>query len=207
MAEEEKKEKEEKKLEEKARTYTTPIIMALLAVVAFLGGMYWTKMRTPGGEGERVAQVSPSPALVEEGAVLGELASTIGRFSVIEGEICQEDGKPIVYFFGSESCPHCTWEHPIFEKVTAEFEGLIYLHNNMDELETDREIFEKYSQINQGGIPFTVLGCRYARVGSGEGFGEEKEEGYLTALICKLTDGKPAEVCEGVADLIEQIED
>jgi len=32
---------------------------------------------------------------------------TIGDFLVSEDEICKEDGKPIVYFFGSKGCPHC----------------------------------------------------------------------------------------------------
>ncbi|MDP2966920.1 MAG: thioredoxin family protein, partial [bacterium] len=99
-----------------------------------------------------------------------QTTGTIGDFLVSKDEICKEDGKPIVYFFGSSSCPHCKWEHPIFEKVAKNFEGYISLHNNMDS-EQDRDIFEKYST---GGIPTLVFGCKYYRVGSGEGRGEEE---------------------------------
>ncbi len=51
-----------------------------------------------------------------------------------------------------------------------------------------------------------VLGCRYAQLGSGETIGEEQEEKNITALFCKLTGGEPAESCEEVADLTEQID-
>jgi thiol-disulfide isomerase/thioredoxin len=191
--------------EKNLKTFTTPIIVALLVIVAFLAGMLLTKTRYVGqGEApEKIAQATPTPQ--QEGAVLGELASTIGSFSVTKEETCQEEGKPLVYFFGSPSCPHCTWEHPIFEEVVKKFEGLIALHNNMD-TENDMEVFQRYSQINQNGIPFIVLGCRYVRVGSGENLGEEEETKALTALICKLTEGKPEKICEGVTDLIEQVE-
>lgn len=130
-----------------------------------------------------------------------ETSQTIGNFSVTDEEICRENGKPIVYFFGSERCPHCQWEHPIIEKVAKKIEGEISFHNNMDN-SNDEEIFSKYSE---GSIPTLVLGCKYFRVGSGENAGEEQEEKNLTALICKLTDGKPTEVCSPVQDLINQI--
>lgn len=191
--------------EKNLKTFTTPIIVALLVIVAFLAGMLLTKTRyvSQGEAPEKIAQATPTPQ--QEGAVLGELASTIGSFSVTKEEICQEDGKPLVYFFGSASCPHCTWEHPIFEEVVDEFEGLIALHNNMD-TENDMEVFQRYSQINRNGIPFIVLGCRYVRVGSGETLGEEEETKALTALMCKLTEGKPEKTCTAVTDLIEQVE-
>jgi thiol-disulfide isomerase/thioredoxin len=197
--------------ERKITTFTTPILVGLLVVASFLVGMFWTKIRYLEREGERageqeerIAQVSPAP---EEEAVLGEeLPFTIGNFLVTEDELCQEDGRPVVYFFGGSFCPHCQWEHPIVEGVAEKFENQISFHNNMDNQEADRDIWEKYSQINQGGVPFMVLGCRYARVGSGENAGEAVEEENLTALICKLTGGEPAEVCEEVSDLIEQIE-
>lgn len=192
--------------EKKITSFTTPILVILLVAASFLVGMFWTRIRylEQGKAPEKVAQVSPTPT--EEGAVLGELASTIGGFLVTEDEICQEDGKPIVYLFGSSGCPHCTWEHPIFEKATAKFGNLISVHDNIDKQGVDQEIWQKYSQINRGAIPFLVLGCRYVRVGSGENAGEIGEEKNLTALICKLTGGEPTEVCQEVADLIKQIE-
>lgn len=126
---------------------------------------------------------------------------TIGNFSVGEDEICKEDGKSIIYFFGSESCPHCKWEHPIIERVAKNFEGFISFHNNMDS-DADMETFSKYSE---GGIPTLVFGCKYYRVGSGEQIGEEEESKVLTALICKLTENQPSAVCDTVKDLINQI--
>lgn len=114
-----------------------------------------------------------------------------GNFSVSEEEICRENGKPIIYFFGSERCPHCRWEHPIIEEVAGKFGEEISFHNNMD-TNKDREIFQKYST---GGIPTIVLGCKYYRVGSGENLGREKEKEVLISLICDLTEGKPVEVC------------
>ncbi len=124
-----------------------------------------------------------------------ETDKEVGNFSVSSDEVCREDGKPIVYFFGSESCPHCRWEHPIMEEVAEKFGDKISFHNNMDTDGTnaDKEVFGKYST---GGIPTIVLGCKYYRVGSGESLGKEEEAGVLTDLICKLTDNKPSELCQ-----------
>jgi thiol-disulfide isomerase/thioredoxin len=130
-----------------------------------------------------------------------ETGKTIGNFSVGSDAICQENGKPIVYFFGSTTCPHCTWQKPIVQKVIGNFGDLVSYHENIDS-ETDSNIFQKYST---GGIPTLVLGCRYYRVGSGETAGEETETKDLTALICKLTDNKPGSVCDPVKDLVGQV--
>jgi thiol-disulfide isomerase/thioredoxin len=94
-------------------------------------------------------------------------------------EICKENGKPIIYFFGSLSCPHCHWEYPIIKETVAKFGDKISFHDNMNEI-TDKEVFAKYSN---GSVPTIVLGCRYYRVGSGEGIGKEKETEVLTNLI------------------------
>ncbi len=139
--------------------------------------------------------------LEEIEALPEESVTTIGSFSVSTNEVCSEDGKPIIYFFGSESCPHCQWEHPITEQVMARFEGFISFRNNMDTGE-DMDVFSEYST---GGIPTTVLGCQYYRVGSGESFGAEENTRVLTALTCKLTGNQPGDVCSEVQDLINQI--
>ena len=128
--------------------------------------------------------------------------TTIGQFSVSGDKVCEENGTPLVYFFGSESCPHCTWEHPIVKEVAESFEGEISFRDNMGNREADTDIFQKYSS---GGVPTLVVGCRYYRVGSGEVEGEEQEKKNLTALFCSLTDNKPANVCDQVQDLIDQI--
>jgi len=145
--------------------------------------------------------LEPKTFVPEELEKLEEKNYTIGNFLVSEDEICQEDGKPIIYFFGATGCPHCVWEHPIIERVASRFKEKIAFHNNMD-TDADMDIFRKYSR---GGIPTLVLGCKYYRVGSGERMGEEEEERILTALICKLTNNQPAEACDPVQDLIEQI--
>lgn len=194
---------------QKVTTFTTPILVGLLVVASFLVGVMWTKIRMlEGGKREveeEVVQVSPTP---EQPAVLGEeLPTTLGNFLVTEDELCQEEEKPMVYLFGSGRCPHCTWEHPIFEKVTAKFGDLLSVHDNMDKQGADQEVWEQYSEINQGAIPFMILGCRYVRLGSGERVGEVAEEENLTALICKLTGGQPEKVCAEVKELIDQIAD
>ncbi len=126
---------------------------------------------------------------------------TIGGFNISEDEICLENGKPLVYFFGSESCPHCSWEHPVVQEVAVKFGDNISLHDNM-ESDADQDVFQKYST---GGVPTLVLGCKYYRVGSGEQSGREAEIENLTALFCKLTDNNPAEACDAVKDKINQI--
>jgi len=130
-----------------------------------------------------------------------EETSTIGNFFVSKDEVCREEGKPIVYFFGSTGCSHCKWEHPIVEKIAENFEGYISFRNNMDS-NADMDIFKKYSR---GSIPTLVLGCKYYRIGSGESEGEELESKNLTALICKLTENQPSNICNSVQDLINQI--
>ena len=120
-----------------------------------------------------------------------EKDTTLGNFSVSEDEICLENEKPIVYFFGSQTCGYCQWEHPVVEAVTSKFSNYISFHNNMDSDE-DMDVFSKYST---GGIPTLVLGCKYYRVGAGTQLGEEEEAKVLTALICDLTGEEPADVC------------
>lgn len=127
---------------------------------------------------------------------------TIGEFETAEGEVCEEDGKPVMYFFGSSGCPHCVWEKPIIEKVAKSFGDLVSFHENID-TDRDMDIFNKFNP--DGGVPTLVLGCKYYRVGSGENAGEDTETKNLTALLCKLTGSQSSEVCDGVKDLIEQI--
>lgn len=164
----------------------------------------------PGQVVEQEVEEATEAATPEEGQVAGvveEPKKTIGNFLVTEEEICEEGGKPIIYYFGSSQCPHCTWEHPIMEKVLGSFAGQVSFHDLMDDTSgRDNEIFEKYLEINRGAIPFLVFGCKYVRVGSGESIGRAEEEKVLTALTCKLTGGTPRDVCEPLRSLIEQVE-
>lgn len=203
------------KAAEKALNYINQNILqegltASLINVVEENGVY--KLRLKIGEQEFTSYVTKDGKLLftEEGIDLEAESeekvqkekSTIGNFSVSKDEICKENGKPIIYLFGSQGCPHCTWEHPIVERIAEDFEGYITFHNNMDS-DADRNIFSKYST---GGIPTLVLGCKYYRVGSGERSGEENESEVLTALICKLAENRPSDICDSVQDLISQID-
>lgn len=188
--------------EKKNINFTTLILVILLVGVAFFAGMMWMKNRSleqgkvVGTEETAQAEVQPTPEPLE---------STIGGFSIIKDEICYEDEKPLIYYFGYAGCPHCTWNHPILESVAKKFPTQIAFHDNMDKLEQDQDVQEKYISISQGAVPFFVFGCKYVRLGSGENYGEVDEEKFLTALICKLTDGQPEKICASVQDLIDQI--
>ena len=125
-----------------------------------------------------------------------ETTTTIGEFTVSNEQVCLEDGKPIVYFFGLDSCSHCKWEHPIVQKVAKLFEGVISFHDNMNDNGKDADIFAKYSP--EGGVPTLVIGCKYYRIGAVE---EETEQGAIEAennfisLICETTNSQPAGLC------------
>lgn len=115
-----------------------------------------------------------------------------GNFNeVVNGEVCKENDKPIVYFFGSSTCPHCEWEKPIVQEVVAKFGDTISYHENIDS-QNDKEIFNKYST---GGVPTIVIGCKYYRVGSGEAAGADSEKQNLTKFICDIT-GNQADACK-----------
>ncbi|MDD4409262.1 MAG: thioredoxin family protein [Candidatus Pacebacteria bacterium] len=105
-------------------------------------------------------------------------------FQEVKGaEICKENGKPIVYFFGSSTCPHCDWEKPIISEVAKLFGSKISYHENIDNSK-DLDVLNKFSP--QGGIPTIVIGCKYFKVGSGETIGSAKEKQSLLLLINKV---------------------
>lgn len=129
----------------------------------------------------------------------------VGNFLITNNEVCLENGKPIVYFFGSSSCPHCVWEKPVAKKTFDQFKNEIAYKENFDS-QDNMDIFQKYSDINPGYVPFLIIGCKYARVGAGENLGKDDaeskklEEEAMTAIVCKLTDGKPASICASVKE-------
>ena len=188
-------EKEQQSTNQPSSPYLIPL--AIIVAGGLVGaGLYFGSKHPPEADSAQQAAVQVQEG--EQGQVAGEevpqYETTVGNFLVLNDEVCVEDGKPIVYYFGSSSCPHCTWEHPIIQEVMAQFADQISFHDLMDKQE-EMEIFRKYLDINGGGIPFIVLGCKYARVGSGERAGEEAEKQALTQLICELTGGQPAGVC------------
>ncbi len=129
--------------------------------------------------------------------------TSVGGFYSTGEEAILENGKPVVYFFGSESCPHCTWEEPIITEVAESFGGLVSFHSNID-TDKDQDVFLKYNP--GGGVPTIVIAGKYFRVGSGENFGQEQEKDFLTAYICKVTNNQPTNVCSAVQELINNIE-
>jgi thiol-disulfide isomerase/thioredoxin len=118
---------------------------------------------------------------------------TRGNFTQVnDASVCTENGKPIVYFFGSSTCPHCQWEKPVIEAVAKSFGNAISFHENIDS-SADQAVFTIYD--SSGAVPAVVLGCKYYRVGSGEGSGSAVETADLTKLICDLTGNQPGSVC------------
>lgn len=134
--------------------------------------------------------ISKTSATVPTEKVAGNFEKTT------ETNVCAENGKPIIYFFGSSTCPHCVWEKPVIEAVAASFGTNIVFKEEIStngSAFTDAAVFEKYSPT--GGVPVLVLGCKYARVGSGESDGVNTEKANLTKLICELTGNQPGSVC------------
>lgn len=127
---------------------------------------------------------------------------TIGGFTKTEGEVCLEDGKPTIYYFGSSDCPFCQWQHPVVTEAMEAFEGYVTFKDHTDS-EEDMDIFYQYSD---GGIPLIVAGCNYFRVGAGGSEGDEdSDKNVISALACKLTGGQPQEVCDELEGIINQI--
>jgi thiol-disulfide isomerase/thioredoxin len=173
-----------------------PVYITKDGEIIFLQGLGWVQIE----EFEEQKKQRENQTQEQE----SKQETTIGEFIVSGDEICKEDEKPIIYFFGSTGCPACEWEHPIVANVTAKFEGFISFHDNIDST-ADQEIFAKYSD---GYIPTLVLGCKYYRVGSGASMGEDQEAEVLTALICDLTDNNPVDICTDseIEELINKIE-
>ncbi len=127
---------------------------------------------------------------------------TIGGFTKIEEDVCLDEDKPLIYYFGSSDCPFCEWQRPVMTEAMEAFKGYVSFKDNTD-TENNLEVFFQYSD---GGVPLIVVGCNYFRVGAGGMDGqEEKDKNTISALACKLTDGQPREVCDELKDIINEI--
>jgi thiol-disulfide isomerase/thioredoxin len=175
-----------------------PVYITKDGEILFLQGLGWVQIE----EFEEQKKQRENQTQEQE----SEQETTIGNFIVSGDEICEEDGIPIIYFFGSEECGYCKWEHPVITNVTAKFEGFISFHDNMNNFTADQEIFAKYNP--RGGVPTLVLGCKYYRPGAGTSMGEDQEAKVLTALICDLTGNKPVDICSDpeIEEWINKIE-
>ncbi len=128
-------------------------------------------------------------------------SQTIGGFTENDNEVCMEDGKPILYYFGSTTCPYCQWQEPVMDAVAESFGDSIAFKSRVDSDE-DQDIFFRYSE---GGVPLVVVGCKYSRVGAGTNWGEEEDHDFISALNCKLTNNQPSEVCDQLGSLISSL--
>ncbi len=183
------------------------LVILLLVIGVAAAGFFWTK----GNLSKETTQIKGLSNTVSPTAKpTPNYPKTVGDFLITDKEIEKEDGKPIAYFFGSSSCPHCTWEKPIVKEVFDQFKNEIVYHENFDS-DTDAEVFNRYADINPGYVPFLILGGKYARMGAGENLAGTEEEAKklekeaLTAILCKLTEGKPATVCAKVQEITAQI--
>lgn len=130
------------------------------------------------------------------------IGTGIGGISIANLPICSNKGLPVVRFFGASWCPHCSFEKPIIENVTAKFDGLIDFESFL--LDKDNVSSEEnyvFSMYSDGSIPLTIIGCKYFRLGSGESVGAELDSKYLTAYICNITNNQPSNVCSEVSDV------
>jgi len=142
---------------------------------------------------EAPINISEVPESTEPEMLQKEATDVEGNFKEITGvDVCKEGEKPIVYFFGSSTCPHCEWEQPILKAVVDQFGSVISYHENIDS-QTDIDVFSKYSS---GSVPMLVIGCKYYRSGSGEQAGEASETASLKKVICRATGNLPASICQ-----------
>ncbi|MFA6422044.1 MAG: hypothetical protein WCV92_01435 [Candidatus Buchananbacteria bacterium] len=115
-------------------------------------------------------------------SVFNKQPSTSSTFRVNNNsEICQEDGKPVVYLFSTSNCSHCLWIKDTFDKIVRRYvaSGKIkayhYDLDSGDDLLTSeteklvpKEAFAVFNEFNPGGgVPTFVFGCKYYRIGNG----------------------------------------
>lgn len=131
----------------------------------------------------------PLPEMLEK-----EAEDIEGGFKgIIDMDVCMENDKPIVYFFGSENCPYCAWEKPLVEDVISQFGDAIDYRERYDGV-TDSDVLLKYGE---GAVPMVIAGCKYYRTGAGQNLGEDGEKEALKAVFCRATGGVPSSVCGG----------
>ena len=111
----------------------------------------------------------------EEVPPVGGFAS----FDEVEGEICRQDGKPIIRLFSTTGCSYCARIKDTFDSVVKEYvkAGKIVAYHWEFDIGDDSLTPEKeggvpaseeavYLRFNpQGYVPAFVFGCKYSRVG------------------------------------------
>jgi hypothetical protein len=134
--------------------------------------------------------------------------SSITTFDDEGGDICLEDGKPVIRMYSSSTCPYCAWDANAFDPVAKMYveDGLIVAHHweiwdlynrTGDDLLTDEvEGTIPESEIDIFGMfnpdystPTFVFGCKYTREGASRyNYGLEAEAAEFMAVIEELLD-------------------
>ena len=144
-------------------------VIGLMTIVASGGG--------GGGESDTTND-TPVDAVIDPYEIA---PSAIETFTSTGGDICMEDGKPVIRMFSTTWCPHCQWISDVFDDVVQMYvdEGLIVAHHweldtgddtltiQVEESvpESEEAIFNTFNPDNS--IPTFVFGCRYYRIGNG----------------------------------------
>jgi thiol-disulfide isomerase/thioredoxin len=151
------------------RFWKTGNILCLILVCFFMGcGGSGGGETDPEGQGTDV--IDPS----------GIEPSSIQTFESVDGDICRENGKPVVRLFSTTGCGHCQWISDTFDAVVEMYadEGRIVayhwqLDTGDDTLTTQVEqgvpdteyaLYTAFSPENL--VPTFVFGCKYFRVGT-----------------------------------------
>jgi thiol-disulfide isomerase/thioredoxin len=106
--------------------------------------------------------------------------SGIMTFDSVSGDICREDGKPVIRLFSTTWCPHCQWIGNTFDDVVQTYvdEGLIVAHhweidtgndtltNQIEQAVPDDEMAVFLEFNPRESIPTFVFGCKYYRSGT-----------------------------------------
>jgi len=131
--------------------------------------------------------------------------SSIETFESVDGEICREDGRPVVRLFSATWCSHCQWVADTYDAVVQMYidEGEIAAHhwelNTGDDTLTsqveqsvpvsERAVFTEFSPDES--VPAFVFGCKYYRIGTGHELQDdlESEAAEFMAVIEALISG------------------
>lgn len=154
-------------------------LVALLGIIVIIGCV----------GGDSPAAATPTGAATGAGAAEIPVITSVQTFFEEEGEVCEEDGKPLVLLFSTTWCGHCKWVGPTFDKVAYEYAAagkIAAYHYELDtgdniltpeeEKAVPQEHIDIYKRFNpRGSIPTFVFGCEYYRIGNG--YEQEKDLG------------------------------
>jgi hypothetical protein len=116
---------------------------------------------------------------------------TVGGFKDTNRTVVYKNDSLVIWFFGTTTCSHCTWEKEVLKDVLQGFENVTlkdyYLDSNYDQSRlTVQEVSMIQEYDPEGYVPLMVIGNKYFKVGSGESNGYDQEKQHLTQLIRSL---------------------